>query len=158
MTSFDTTQIPTSSLTLDEVDCTYSTLIPQDDLSDRVSHSFQSPTVALLNRLKDLFEQQQETQWPSKKWPTQRAYKDAYKFITLLPLMDIPEPEIRFADDGEINFLWHIDGLQVHVDLGFYGTGRYSFYGRNSQGDEILSEDILATDGLTDSILQYLTS
>ena len=104
MTSFDTTQIPTSSLTLDEVDCTYSTLIPQDDLSDRVSHSFQSPTVALLNRLKDLFEQQQETQWPSKKWPTQRAYKDAYKFITLLPLMDIPEPEIRFADDGEINF------------------------------------------------------
>ena len=157
MTSFDTTQIPTSSLTLDEVDCTCSTLIPQDDLSDRVSHSFQSPTVALLNRLKDFFEQQQETQWPSTKWPTQRAYKDAYKFITLLPLMDIPEPDIRFADDGEINFLWHSDGIQVHVDLGFYGTGRYSFYGRNSQGEEILSEDILATDGLADSILQYLT-
>ena len=158
MTSFDTTQIPTSSLTLDEVDCTCSTLIPQDDLSNRVSHSFQSPTVALLNRLKDLFEQQQETRWPGTNWPTQRAYKDAYKFITLLPLMDIPEPEIRFADDGEINFLWDSHDHQVHVDLGFYGTGGYSFYGRGSQGEEILSEDILATDGLTDSILQYLTS
>ena len=156
MTLFDTAETPVASLTDDAIDWTYSTFSRQDDMNTRVSQSLQSPTVGLLSRLKDLFEQPKESRWPSKQWPTKCAYKDAHKFITLLPLMKIPEPEIRFANDGEINFLWAKEDLHVHIDLGFYGTGRYSFYGRNSQGEEILGEEILATDGLTDSILQYL--
>ena len=59
--------------------------------------------------------------WPGAIWPDDKAFEDAQTFISCIPLELIPKPEIRLADDGEINFLWQSE--DIHIDLGFYGTG-----------------------------------
>ncbi len=94
--------------------------------------------------------------WPGATWPTEQAFEDARVFLTKLPLADIPEPVIRFAGDGEINFLWTNEN--AHVDLGFYGTGAsdYSYFGHNRRGKEIQSESFLASDGLAQEIKNLL--
>ena len=118
------------------------------------SHSRKSPTYRLISRLTDLFETPEDARWPSAKWPDGSAFEDARAFIAKLPLSHVAEPEIRFANDGEINFLWTDDN--VHVDLGFYGTGMYSYYGRNSSGHEIQGVEVLASQGLTQDIKHIL--
>ena len=69
--------------------------------------------------------------------------------------MDIQIPEIRLAHDGEINFLW--DTSNYHVDLGFYGTGTYSYFGCNAQGVKVLDEDVPADSSLAKPIMDLLT-
>ncbi len=69
--------------------------------------------------------------------------------------MDIQIPEIRLAHDGEINFLW--DSNNCHVDLGFYGTGTYSYFGCNAQGVKVLDENIPANSSLAKPIMDLLT-
>ncbi len=69
--------------------------------------------------------------------------------------MDIQIPEIRLAHDGEINFLW--DSNNCHVDLGFYGTGTYSYFGCNAQGVKVLDEDVPADSSLAKPIMDLLT-
>ncbi len=120
------------------------------------SHSGISPTFRLISRLTDLFKTPQDVRWPSTKWPVEHAFEDARSFIAKLPLAHIPEPEIRFADDGEINFLWI--GEDVHIDLGFYGTGTYSYFGHNGEGQEIQDENVLASEGLAQTIKNMLTA
>ncbi len=120
------------------------------------SPSRMSPTFRLISKLTHLFETPEESRWPSVIWPNQSAFNDARSFLSKLPLAHIDEPEIRFAGDGEINFLW--SGGDVHVDLGFYGTGTYSYYGYNNQGKEIQGEDVRASDGLTKPIMIMLTA
>ena len=120
------------------------------------SQAGMSPTYRLIGRLRALFETLEEERWPSTTWPIQKALEDARAFISKLPLADIPEPEILFADDGEINFLWM--GTNVHIDLGFYGTGTYSYFGHDGEGQEIQDENVLASDGLAEEIKTILTA
>lgn len=120
------------------------------------SPSRMSPTFRLIAQLKDLFETPKDARWPSATWPVENAFEDARAFIAKLPLSHIPEPEIRFADDGEINFLW-VDE-KVHIDLGFYGTGAYSYFGHNDEGQEIQDENVSASEGLAQAIRNMLTS
>ncbi len=120
----------------------------------RACQSRISPTIQLITRLTNLFETPEASRWPGTKWPVKRAFEDARAFITELPLAYIPEPEIRFADDGEINFLW--TSKNVHIDLGFYGTGTYSYFGCNGEGQEIQDEAVLASDGLALAIKNML--
>ncbi|MCY4237703.1 MAG: hypothetical protein OXC93_05045 [Rhodospirillaceae bacterium] len=120
------------------------------------SQSRMSPTFRLIARLVDLFETPENIRWPSMTWPVKSAFEDARVFITKLPLAHIPEPEIQFADDGEINFLWI--GRNVHIDLGFYGTGAYSYFGCNGDGQEIQDENVLVSEGLAQSIKNFLTA
>ena len=118
------------------------------------SQSRMSPTFRLIAQLIDLFATPEDVRWPSTTWPVENAFKDARAFIAKLPLAHIPEPEIRFADDGEINFLWI--GENVHIDLGFYGTGTYSYFGHNGEGQEIQDENVLASEGLAQAIKNML--
>ena len=125
------------------------TLLPLYEQTPRVS-----PTMQLLADLKVLLERPEVERFPGATWPFQQAFEDARIFIKKLPLMDIQMPEIRLASDGEINFLW--DSKCYHVDLGFYGTGKYSYFGRDENGNEILDEGIPATDGLADPVVRLL--
>ena len=120
------------------------------------SHSRASPTYRLIARLKKLFETPEGERWPSTTWPVQDAFEDAKAFISKLPLTHIPDPVIRFADDGEINFLWVSE--DVHIDLGFYGTGTYSYFGQNNEGQEIQEENVVASGGLAKEIKNILTA
>ena len=72
------------------------------------------------------------------------------------PYRDIPilSPHLSFADDGEINFLWNQDG--IHIDLGFYGTGTYSYFARGKHDEGFYEDDIPASDGLTGSLVALL--
>lgn len=88
----------------------------------------------------------EDERWPGAVWPDAQAFKDAYAFILCLRNATIPMPVITLADDGEINFLWSQDG--VHVDLGFYGTGTYSYFARGRHGPGIRDEEIPASEGL----------
>ena len=74
--------------------------------------------------------------WPAAEWPSGRAFEDARTFIHALPVSSIPLPHLSFADDGEINFLWNQDG--IHIDLGFYGTGTYSYFARGKADEGVL--------------------
>ncbi len=114
------------------------------------SKSRVSPTFRLITRLANLFEMPEALRWPSTNWPDRSAFEDARTFIVKLPLANIPEPVIRFADDGEINFLWISE--KAHIDLGFYGAGTYSYFGHSSDGREIQDENVLASEGLAQAI------
>ena len=127
--------------------------VPQAFQDAQVSR--ESPTIQLLAQLRKLREMPEDDRWPGATWPTPEAFEDAWVFIKRLPLMDIQIPEIRLAHDGEINFLW--DSNNCHVDLGFYGTGTYSYFGRNAQGVEVLGEDVPADSSLATPIMGLLT-
>ena len=59
------------------------------------------------------------------------------------------------ANDGEINFLWESD--DVYVDLGFYGTGTYSYFARGKNGQGIHGEDVPASKGLSVEIVELFS-
>ena len=60
----------------------------------------------LLTRLETLRHDVQDDSSSDIDWPTDQACTDAELFIRLLPLSEILSPNIYFAHDGEINFLW----------------------------------------------------
>jgi len=120
------------------------------------SESETSPTNRLLSYLDNLFKTPEDMRWPEATWPTKQAFDDARVFITKLPLGDIPEPLIRFAADGEINFLWTDE--EVDVDLGFYGTGTYSYFGCDGSGQKIKNESVLASEGMAQEIKDLLAA
>jgi hypothetical protein len=65
----------------------------------------------------------------------------------------IGSPSIGLADDGEVNFLWDYGG--VHIDLGFYGTGTFSYYARDLEGNEYFGDDT-SSDKLPDDLAEIL--
>lgn len=83
-------------------------------------------------------------------WPSERAFDEARAFAGSLPRTGLPAPSIGLADDGEVNFLWKGDG--VHIDLGFYGTGVYSYFARGKDGQEYFGENVPAATALPDEI------
>ena len=105
----------------------------------------------LLAQLKEFEKTPKEERWPDATWPSVQAFRDAEIFIRKLPLDSIPMPNIGLADDGEVNFLWDHDG--VHVDLGFYGRGSYSYFTCGKTGNKIYAEDALVSDDFPGEIL-----
>lgn len=105
----------------------------------------------LLAQLKEFENTPEEERWPDATWPKPQAFRDAEIFIHKLPLDSVPMPDMGLADDGEVNFLWKKDG--VHVDLGFYGTGAYSYFARGKSGNKIYEEDALVSDDFPGEIL-----
>ena len=94
----------------------------------------------LLDRLFELQSRPESERWPGAEWPMEASFKDAAAFIDRLPVALRGSPYISLADDGEVNFAWSRDGMLI--DLGFYGTGSYSFYARGRDGDEWFGDDI----------------
>ena len=108
----------------------------------------------LLQRLTTLGSRPESERWPSAEWPSDRAFTDARDFIYALPKYFILLPHLSFADDGEINFLWNQD--DIHIDLGFYGTGTYSYFARGKDDEGFYEDDILVSDGLPDALRALL--
>ena len=94
----------------------------------------------LLERLAKLRLLPEEQRWPGADWPVDKAFEDAGKFTERLPVTMKKSPYISLADDGEVNFAWTQEGMLI--DLGFYGSGTYSFYARGQDGEKWFGDDI----------------
>lgn len=115
-----------------------------------------SPILEVLDQLRALQHTPEAERWPSAIWPDVRAFADAKTFICRLPLNRIPPPEISLADDGEVNFLWQSDG--VHVDLGFYGTGTFSYFAHGKDGRRIHGADVRVSEGVPREIVTLFST
>ena len=100
----------------------------------------------LVQRLEQLRSTPEGKRWPSSEPPDDAAFRDARVFLDKLPFPLAALPHISLADDGEVNFAW--DGEGVHIDLGFYGTGTYSYYARGSDGQEHFGDEVPAASSL----------
>ena len=109
---------------------------------------------ALIARLDALQRIPETDRWPAADWPPPSAFADAIAFIESLPAESIPFPNVGLADDGEVNFLWSHDN--IHVDLGFYGDGCFSYFGRRPDGQSVHGDDVPARTGLTDVLKELL--
>ena len=94
------------------------------------------PNLAI-QRIEDIRRSRSKLQFD--EWPNRRAFFDAIRFAKSLRGMDL-RPTISVADDGELNFLW--DSGTLHVDLGFYGDGSYSYYARDGEGKEFFGDNV----------------
>ena len=108
----------------------------------------------LLERLVELRSTPELERWPGADWPIEAAFLDANKFTERLPGNMEVTPHISLADDGEVNFAWSQDGMRI--DLGFYGTGTYSFYARDRGGEEWFGDDISVTSPLPKELAALL--
>lgn len=114
-----------------------------------------SPTLQLIKELEAYQRTAEDERWPCAIWPEEKAFEDAYVFIQQLDLTSIPTPIITLADDGEVNFFW--ENESVYVDLGFYGTGAYSYFACHEDGRKSGAEIVLAQKGLHPEILQLFS-
>lgn len=86
------------------------------------------------------------------KIPTDEAFTDALEFISRLDLNACPMPEIKLIGDGEINFSWERGDDNLQIDLGFYGTGKYSCFARRDGHVPVHVDDVPASAGLHEDI------
>ena len=100
----------------------------------------------LAQRLEQLRFIPEGERWPSSEPPDDAAFHDARVFLDKLPFPLKALPHISLADDGEVNFAWDSEGM--HIDLGFYGTGTYSYYARGSDGREHFGDEVPAASSL----------
>ena len=104
------------------------------------------------SRLKEL--RHRETA-PSADSQKPAAFTDAETFTGQLPSPLSEMPHISLADDGELNFAWN--GGPIYIDLGFYGTGTYSFFARDRQGRKHYGDDVPASGPIPDNLMQLLS-
>ena len=114
-----------------------------------------SPTLQLIKELEAYQRTPEDERWPCAVWPKEKAFEDAYVFIQQLDLTSIPTPIITLADDGEVNFFW--ENESVYIDLGFYGTGTYSYFACHEDGRKYRGEIVLARKGLLPEITQLFS-
>lgn len=87
-------------------------------------------------------------------WPQERAFDDAEAFVEAWSSNALRTPDVGLADDGEVNFLW--EGAGMHVDLGFYGNGTFSYYAKDGDGKEYTDDGVPAHVGLPTDLLAIL--
>ncbi len=105
-----------------------------------------SPTTDLLDRLAELKTKYNTVWLPNSTRPKDDAFQNAKDFVSTLPLNRIVKPAIHVASDGEVNFQW--SGPDFHIDLGFYGDGRFSFYGAKKGHKPIVGDEVPVKDGI----------
>lgn len=87
------------------------------------------------------------------KAASKQAINDAENFIRqLFPY--VKEPIITLAADGEINFLWILPDFRL--DLGVYGDGSYSYYGKTSSGEEFIVDENSLDEKLPEKIMAFI--
>ena len=109
----------------------------------------------VLSRLNQLRSTPPEERGPQVEWPTEQAFVDARSFAVQMPSPLRALPHVSLADDGEVNFAWTKEDL--YLDLGFYGDDTFSFYGRNSGGQESLGDDILVNHDWPEDLKQLIS-
>lgn len=87
---------------------------------------------------------------------SKKAVDDAENFIRQLLSVNVKEPIISLAADGEINFLWILPDFRL--DLGVYGDGSYSYYGKASNGEEFIADVKSIDEKLPDEIIAAITN
>ena len=107
---------------------------------------------AIRNRLKELRAREQH---PGAEPPASAAFIDAEAFAEELTVPIMALPHISLAHDGEINFAWN--GGPIYIDLGFYGTGTYSYFARDDQGQKYHGDDIPAKGPIPDGLKRVLS-
>ena len=110
---------------------------------------------ALRKRLRDIYSLPEEDRWPNADWPKGEAFSDALQFISWLPFALTELPYISLANDGEVNFA--LTGGDIHLDLGFYGTGTYSYFARNHDGEEWFEDALPVTEPLPEKLFTLLS-
>ena len=108
----------------------------------------------VLEHLADLMNTPKTRRAPWATWPVISAFEDAMAFVRAWPREALVMPDVGLADDGEVNFLWK--GVDLHVDLGFYGDGTFSYYAKDGDGEEYADDDVAATVGLPEDLLAIL--
>ena len=108
----------------------------------------------LARRLEQLRATPEPERWPSGEFPNDAAFRDAKAFIDWLPFPLVDLPHVSLADDGEVNFAWDDGGL--HIDLGFYGTGTFSYYARSADVQEYFGDDVPAGSALPPTLESLL--
>lgn len=96
----------------------------------------------LTRRLEQLRFVPEGERWPATAPPDDAAFHDARVFLDCLPFPLVAMPHVSLADDGEVNFAWDYEGL--HIDLGLYGTGTFSYYARGADGRECYGDEVPA--------------
>ena len=107
---------------------------------------------SIQSRLKEL--RHRETA-PGADPPKPAAFTDAEAFAGQLPSPLSEMPHISLADDGELNFAWN--GGPIYIDLGFYGTGTYSYFARNKRGRKHQGDEVPASGPIPDNLMQILS-
>ncbi len=118
--------------------------------------SWEPVILPLLERLSELRSLPENGRWPGTYWPNDRAFVDAGKFTEGLPVPLKAPPHITLADDGEVNFAWSIEGTRI--DLGFYGTGNFSYYARDNSGGEWFGDEVPVLSPLPRELRSLLTA
>ena len=108
----------------------------------------------LLRRLQEFEQLTESERWPTTDWPTPQAFADARAFIRAWNKLSMLAPHLTLADDGEINFYWGHDG--IHIDLGFYGTGAYSYYAHGKGEERFSDNNVPAATGLPAELMGLL--
>ena len=112
----------------------------------------QQQTGSIENRLNELGQREAA---PGSEPPTLAAFTDAKAFARQLPMPLSQTPHISLGDDGEINFAWN--GGPIYIDLGFYGTGTYSYFARDKQGQKYYGDDIPARGPIPGDLMKTLS-
>jgi hypothetical protein len=112
-----------------------------------------SPTTDLLDRLTELKKKYSTVWLPNSTRPTDDAFQNAKDFVSTLPLNRIVKPSIHIASDGEVNFQWA--GPDFHIDLGFYGNGKFSFYGAKKGHEPITGDEVPVKDGIPEDLAKF---
>ena len=92
---------------------------------------------------------------PDEAPPDPATFTDAESFVERLPTLLGEIPHISLADDGELNFAWNRG--RIYVDLGFYGTGTYSYFARDPEGRKTYGDDVSASGPIPDGLKRILS-
>jgi hypothetical protein len=92
---------------------------------------------------------------PGSKAASRAAAEDAETFARVFfKTLGIYSPLINLSANGEINFYWKTP--KVTIDLGFYGSGTYSYYAVPSPGQPIADDDVPIDKPLPNELLDLL--
>jgi hypothetical protein len=126
-------------------DSRYEANQPQTDLSSP------GPLRIILDTLK----RYQSAEWKNRRrfaqLPVEQAFVDAATFAKASRLNVAPMPDIYLAADGEVNFLWK--SSNVHIDLGFYGNGKLSYYAEGNGCSPMYGDDLDVSAGMPAKLL-----
>lgn len=83
----------------------------------------------------------------------ENAIDDAIQFLQQLQPGTL-QPRVEVEFDGEIQLTWLKDFLELQV--GFYGDGTYSFFGKNEKLGDTISGDNIPVNIVSQRIIPYI--
>lgn len=110
-----------------------------------------NPTKELFDRLGDLKKMYSVPWLPDSTVPVDDAFQNAKDFVLTLPLNQMSKPSVHVASDGEVNFHWV--GPDFRIDLGFYGDGKFSYFGEKKGHAPVVGDEVPVQDGAPKALL-----